>query len=129
MESARQLVELRNGANALQGSQTVVTYLLPATVTAQTAGLAQASEFTAQPNPFGTQGLQLRLSLPSAQLQMNLNLYDVAGRLLLHRTVERVAAGTSALTWNEAASLPAGLYLVRLQLFDGSSTTLRVERE
>ena len=124
-----QIVELRNGANVLQGTQTVTTYLLPNTVTAQKAGLAQASEFTAQPNPFGAQGLQLHLSLPSAQPQLDLNLYDVAGRLLLHRTVARVAAGTNALTWNEAAGLPAGLYLVRLQLPDGSSTMLRVERE
>ncbi|WP_216680325.1 M36 family metallopeptidase [Hymenobacter siberiensis] len=124
-----QIVELRNGANTLQSTQTVTTYLLPAAVTAQKAGLAQASEFTAQPNPFGSQGLQLRLNLPSAQPQMELTLYDVAGRQLLHRTVERVAAGTSNLTWNEAASLRAGLYLVRLQLPDGSSTMLRVERE
>ena len=124
-----QLVELRNGANALQGSQTVVTYLLPATVTAQTAGLAQASEFTAQPNPFGSRGLQLHLSLPTAQSALALSLYDVAGRLLLHRAIERVPAGASTLSWTEAAGLPAGLYLVRIQLPDGSSTMLRVERE
>ena len=124
-----QLVELRTGSNTLQGAQTVVTYLLPTTVTAQKTGLAQASEFSAQPNPFGVQGLQLRLNLPTAQPQLALSLYDVAGRLLLHRSVERTAAGTSTLTWPEAASLPAGLYLVRIQLPDGSSAMLRVERE
>jgi extracellular elastinolytic metalloproteinase len=124
-----QLIELRNSAGALQGSQAVVTYLLPSTVTATKTSLAQTSEFTAQPNPFGSQGLQLHLSLPSAQSQVGLNLYDVAGRLLLHRDMERVAAGSSNLTWNEAASLPAGLYLVRIQLPDGSNATVRVERE
>ena len=124
-----QLIELRDGANALQGAQTVVTYLFPAGVTAQKTGLALASEFTAQPNPFGTQGLQLRLNLPAAQSALGLSLYDVAGRLLLHRVVERVATGASTLSWNEAAKLPAGLYLVRIQLPDGSSAVLRVERE
>ncbi|MBH8558386.1 M36 family metallopeptidase [Hymenobacter negativus] len=124
-----QIVELRNGSNVLQSTQTVTTYLTTNTTTAQKTGLAQASEFTAQPNPFGSQGLQLRLNLPSAQPKMDLDLYDVAGRLLLHRTVDRVAAGTSTLTWNEAAALRAGLYLVRLQLPDGSATMLRVERE
>ena len=124
-----QLVELRNSTNTLQGAQTVVTYLLPATITAQKAGLAQASEFSAQPNPFGGQGLQLQMNLPTAQPRLALALYDVAGRLLLHRTVERAAAGTSTLAWPEAARLPAGLYLVRIQLPDGSSTMLRVERE
>ena len=124
-----QLVELRNSSNTLFGSQTVVTYLLPTTVTAQKTGLAQASEFSAQPNPFGAQGLQLRLNLPTAQSQLALAIYDVAGRLLLHRSVERAAAGASTLAWPEAANLPAGLYMVRLQLPDGSSAMLRVARE
>ena len=124
-----QVVELRNSANALQGNQTVVTYLLPANLSAQKAGLAQASEFTAQPNPFGSQGLQLRLDLPAAQSNVAISLYDVAGRQLLSRAVDRVAAGASTLTWTEAARLPAGLYLVRIQLPDGSSAMLRVQRE
>ncbi|MDB5234940.1 MAG: hypothetical protein JWR44_1933 [Hymenobacter sp.] len=124
-----QVVELRTSANALQSTQTVVTYLLPSGVTAQHTGLAQASEFTAQPNPFGPQGLQIRLGLPSAQSSLSLSLYDVAGRLLLQRSVEKVAAGASTLSWTEAAGLPAGLYLVRIQMPDGSSAMLRVERE
>jgi len=124
-----QVVELRNSSNALQSSQTVVTFLTPANISAQTTGLAQASEFTAQPNPFGPQGLQLHLSLPAAQPALALSLYDVAGRVLLQRTVERAPAGSSTLSWTEAATLPAGLYLVRIQLPDGSSTMLRVERE
>ena len=124
-----QLVELRTGAGVVQGSQNVLTYLISTTPLAQKTGLAQASAFTAQPNPFGAQGLQLQLSLPTAQPTLDLTLYDALGRQLLHRTVERVSAGASNLSWNEAAKLPAGLYLVRVRLPDGSSTVLRVERE
>ncbi len=124
-----QVLELRNSAGTLQSAQNVLTYLLLPTASAQKAGLAQASGFTAQPNPFGAQGLQLSLTLPTAQPTLALSLYDVAGRLLLHRTVERVAAGPRTLSWPEAAGLPAGLYLVRIGLPDGSSTMLRVERE
>ena len=124
-----QLVELRNAANVLQGSQTIVTYLFPSGVTAQKSGLAQASEFSAQPNPFGTQGLQLKMNLPTGQSRITFTLYDVTGRTLLRHTVERAAAGTSILSWPEAAALPAGLYLVRVQLPDGSTTALRVARE
>ena len=60
---------------------------------------------------------------------MSLTLFDVAGRSLLRRTVDRPAAGPSTLAWPEAAALPAGLYLLRVQLSDGSSSTLRVVRE
>jgi hypothetical protein len=125
-----QLVELRTGAGALQTSQPIFTYLLPAGTLATQAGtLAAASQFLAHPNPFGTAGLQVQLTLPSAQSGMALTLSDVTGRTLLHRTVAQAAAGTSTLTWSETASLPAGLYLLRIQLSDGSSTTLRVEHE
>ena len=45
------------------------------------------------------------------------------------RTVDRPTAGPSTLAWPEAAALPAGLYLLRAQLPDDSSSTLRVVRE
>ena len=124
-----QRIELRTAANAVQESQTVVTYLVPATATATQTGLAKASQFSAQPNPFGSAGLRLQLSLPTAQPRVSLTLFDVAGRSLLRRTVDRPAAGPSTLAWPEAAALPAGLYLLRAQLPDGSSSTLRVVRE
>jgi len=125
-----QLVELRTGAGALQTAQPIFTYLLPAGTLATQAGtLAAASQFLAHPNPFGTAGLQVQLTLPTAQAKLGLTLLDVTGRTLLRRTVAQAAAGTSTLTWSETASLPAGLYLLRIQLSDGSSTTLRVEHE
>jgi extracellular elastinolytic metalloproteinase len=125
-----QRIELRDASNNLAGSQRVVSFLLPAgTTLAQKGTLAQASEFGAQPNPFGSQGLRLQLSLPTGMPQVGLTLLDVTGRVLLRRTAERLASGSSTLLWPEAAALPAGLYLVRVQLPDGSSRTLRVERE
>ncbi len=125
-----QRIEFRNNSNALAGSQAVVTYLLPVGVTLnQQATLAQATEFGAQPNPFGSQGLRLHLTLPTGMPQVGLSLLDVTGRVLLRRTATNLAAGPGSLAWPEAANLPAGLYLVRVQLPDGSSRTLRVERE
>ncbi|RYY17916.1 MAG: T9SS type A sorting domain-containing protein, partial [Cytophagaceae bacterium] len=125
-----QTIELRTGANAVQTSQIIVTYLLPAAnLATQGATLAATSQFSTVPNPFGAQGLQLQLSLPTRQAGLDLTLYDVTGRALLRRTVAQAAAGTSTLSWPEAANLPTGLYLMRIALPDGSSTTLRVERE
>ena len=125
-----QLVELRTGAGALQTAQPIFTYLLPAGTLATQAGtLAAASQFLAHPNPFGTSGLQLQLTLPTTQSQLALTLFDVTGRTLLRRTVAQAAAGTSSLSWPETANLPAGLYLLQVRLPDGSSTTLRVEHE
>ena len=125
-----QRIELRDNGGNLAGSQNVVSFLLPAGVAlGQQTTLAQATEFSAQPNPFGSQGLRLNLGLPTGLPQVNITLLDVTGRVLLHRTTERLAAGPSTLQWPEAASLPAGLYLVRVQLPDGSSRTLRVSRE
>jgi extracellular elastinolytic metalloproteinase len=125
-----QLVELRTGTGALQTAQPIFTYLLPAGTLATQAGtLATASQFLAHPNPFGTAGLQVQLTLPTSQSKMALTLFDVTGRTLLRRTVAQAAAGTSTLSWPETATLPAGLYLLQIQLPDGSSSTLRVEHE
>ena len=125
-----QRIELRDNNGNLAGSQGVVSFLLPVGVTlGQQSTLAQATEFSAQPNPFGSQGLRLNLGLPTGLPQVSLTLLDVTGRILLRRTTERLAAGPSTVQWPEAAGLPAGLYLVRVQLPDGSSRTLRVSRE
>ena len=125
-----QRIELRDNSGNLAGSQGVVSFLLPAGVTlGQQSTLAQATEFSAQPNPFGSQGLRLNLGLPTGLPKVGLTLLDVTGRVLLRRTAEGLAAGSSTVQWPEAASLPAGLYLVRVQLPDGSSRTLRVSRE
>ena len=125
-----QQIELRTGAGTLQSSQPIFTYLLPAgTLATQAATLASASQFLAHPNPFGTAGLQVQLTLPTSQSQLGLTLFDVTGRTLLRRTMAQAVAGTSTLSWPETAALPAGLYLLQIQLPDGSSTTLRVEHE
>ncbi|HET9503662.1 MAG TPA: M36 family metallopeptidase [Hymenobacter sp.] len=125
-----QLIELRTGAGTLQTAQPIFTYLLPSGALATQAGtLAAASQFLAHPNPFGSAGLQVQLTLPTAQAKLGLTLLDVTGRTLLRRSVAQAAAGTSTLSWPETASLPAGLYLLQVQLPDGSTTTLRVEHE
>ncbi|WP_133257115.1 M36 family metallopeptidase [Hymenobacter edaphi] len=124
-----QRVELRDASNALAGSASIMTYLLPATTTAQQSALAQALQFTAQPNPFGAAGLRLNLTVPATLTQVSFSIYDVAGRLLLSRPAERLQVGANSINWSESAQLPAGLYLVRAQLPDGSSTVLRVVKE
>ncbi|GAB3837887.1 hypothetical protein GCM10028821_38750 [Hymenobacter jeollabukensis] len=124
-----QRVELRDGNNALAGSGNIVTYLLPATTTAQQSALAQSLQFSAQPNPFGEAGLHLSLTVPATMNQVTFSIYDVAGRLLLNRPADRLSAGANTISWSESAKLPAGLYLVRAQLPDGSSTVLRVVKE
>lgn len=123
-----QLVELRDASNALAGSGRIVTYLVSNTTTAQ-RGLAAGLQFTAQPNPFGAAGLHLTLTAPSAQNQVALSVHDVTGRLLMSRPAERLRTGTNTISWPETAQLPGGLYLVRAQLADGSSTVLRVIKE
>ena len=125
-----QHVELRDAAGALQSQAAdIVTLLLPGAMVTATKTLAQSADFVAHPNPFGTAGLRLALTMPTAQPAVHLTLTDVTGRVLLRRTVEGLATGPNTLLWPEAATLPGGLYLVQLQLPDGSSRTLRVERE
>ena len=125
-----QHIELRDANGVLQGAPAdIVTLLLPGGKPTATKTLAQSAEFAAHPNPFGAAGLRLALTLPIAQPRVSLTLTDVTGRVLLRRTIERLATGPNAVQWPEAAALPAGLYLVQLQLPDGSSRTLRVERE
>ncbi|WP_165903690.1 M36 family metallopeptidase [Hymenobacter gummosus] len=123
----RQLVELRDGAGALAGSGSIITYLVGPL--AQHGAQAAQLQLSAQPNPFGAAGLQLTLTAPTAPGTLTLSLYDVAGRVLLRRPAERLSSGSSSLRWPETAQLPAGLYLVRAQLADGSSTVLRVVKE
>jgi hypothetical protein len=123
----RQRVELRDASNALAGSGSIITYLTRPT--AQQTGLAAQLQFSAQPNPFGAGGLHLTLAVPAALPQVTLSVYDVAGRVLLRRPAERLSAGSNTISWTEAAQLPAGLYLVRAQLPDGSSAVLRVVKE
>ncbi|MCC3157383.1 M36 family metallopeptidase [Hymenobacter sp. 15J16-1T3B] len=124
-----QLIELRDGSSALAGSASIMTYLLPTTTTAQQGALAQALQFAALPNPFGSTGLHLTLTVPATLNEVTFSLYDVAGRLLLSRPADHLSAGPNTISWSEAAKLPAGLYLVRAQLPDGSATVLRVVKE
>ncbi|MGI4874201.1 MAG: M36 family metallopeptidase [Janthinobacterium lividum] len=122
-----QKVELRDASGNVQTSQNLVTYLVNTLATQPT--LAAATQLQAHPNPFGTSGLQLSLTLPAAQSGLRFTIYDVAGRILRQQTVAQAPAGASTVSLPEAATLPAGLYLLRLQLPDGSSQTLRVEHE
>ena len=124
-----QHVELRDAANALAGSGDILTYLLPTPLATQTGGLAQALQLVAQPNPFGASGLNLLLTTPAPLAQVAFSIYDVTGRHLLSRAATGLAVGPTTIAWPEAAQLPAGFYLVRAQLPDGSSLVLRTVKE
>jgi hypothetical protein len=66
----------------------------------------------AQPNP-GRGDLQVSLSLPDAA-PARIDLWDVAGRLLLTRDVGPLGAGSHLVDLAPTARLPAGVYLIRL---------------
>ncbi|WP_303311864.1 M36 family metallopeptidase [Hymenobacter sp. BT730] len=86
-------------------------------------------QLAAQPNPFGTDGLRLQLRVPAAQPRAYLTLHNAAGKQLMQQTITPLAAGSTTVVWPQAARLPAGLYLVRMQLPNGSGTMVRVVRE
>ncbi|GAA4352815.1 hypothetical protein GCM10023185_12840 [Hymenobacter saemangeumensis] len=89
------------------------------------AGLLQ---LTAHPNPVGSKALHLTLQAPDAQETATLRLFDATGRVLWQEKVTLVG-GTATLDCPKVAQLPAGLYLVKAELSNGSTSTVRVVRE
>ena len=112
------------GASAISGTWTLSTSsaMLPTRSAASAGFIVQA-----QPVPFGAAGFALTLqaarSLPTASVAV----YDLAGRLLVQRTLS-IPIGLSAVALPETGRLAPGVYLVRL-LLDGATQTLRVTRE
>ena len=74
------------------------------------------------PNP-ATTALHVNFSLKNASLA-TLSLFDVTGRQLGSRRVDMLGPGWHTVTLGERATLPAGLYIVRLTQ-DGKSLTTR----
>jgi hypothetical protein len=64
------------------------------------------------PNPSTPGELRVRFVLPRSEL-VGLELYDVRGRRLAHRSPERRTAGSQTLTW-PVGDLASGVYFVRL---------------
>ena len=94
-----------------------------------TRAVAGINPLTAQayPNP-GQSGQALQVSFETAQAGMaRLRLSDALGHVLCERSLP-VLAGRNALVLNEAAVLPAGLYLLQLWLGD-QHQTLRLVRQ
>jgi Zn-dependent metalloprotease/subtilisin-like proprotein convertase family protein len=112
------------GSGAIAGIWTLSTpvALLPTRNAAATSFAVQAV-----PVPFGAAGFSLSLQVQRAQRAASVAVYDLAGRLLVQRTLP-VAAGLSAVDLPEAGRLAAGVYVVRVAL-DGETQTLRVTRE
>ncbi|WP_210518851.1 M4 family metallopeptidase [Hymenobacter terricola] len=112
------------GVSAISGTWTLST---PAAILPTRSAASAGFIVQAQPVPFGAAGFSLSVqaarSLPTASVAV----YDLAGRLLVQRTVS-MPAGLSAVALPEAGRLAAGVYLVRLVL-DGATQTLRVTRE
>ncbi|HEU4928292.1 MAG TPA: T9SS type A sorting domain-containing protein, partial [Candidatus Krumholzibacteria bacterium] len=76
------------------------------------------------PNPFsGT--TEMRIGLPS-ESDVTLEVYDVAGRRVAVRTLDRVSAGWQRLTFDgrddEGKPLPSGVYFARVNAAGGSAT-------
>ena len=87
-----------------------------------------ALTLTALPNPISGKALRLSLTAPEAQSHALLTLLDATGRALWTQKVA-LDAGRAAVEWPKAAALPAGLYLIRAQLPNGQSTTVRVVQD
>jgi len=75
------------------------------------------------PNPWGgTEGLTVSLSLPGSG-PARLELFTVSGRRVLVRDVGSFGAGDHDVLLDPGASLPPGLYMVRLSSGRGSHWT------
>lgn len=79
--------------------------------------------FEIYPNPF-RETLQLEITLRSGQSRAELELFDLAGRQLERKELE-LPAGPQNLSLS-TASLPTGLYFIRLRLDDGSKVVRKV---
>ncbi len=74
------------------------------------------------PNPFrpgsAAQGLAIRFQMPSAQRELRLSVFDVAGRLVRNLLQGPIRAGSHAVYWNgrddHDAPAGSGIYFVRL---------------
>jgi hypothetical protein len=76
---------------------------------------------SATPNPFTT-SLTLHLNLPTAG-PATLRLTDAQGRVVRAQSLGQLPAGPSQPTLDNLASLPAGLYILRVALPDATYTT------
>jgi hypothetical protein len=92
-----------------------------------TRNAAASFAVQAQPVPFGAAGFSLSLQVTKSQPAASVAVYDLAGRLLVQRTLA-ITAGLSAVALPEAGRLAAGVYVVRVVL-NGETQTLRVTRE
>ena len=90
----------------------------------QTAALPEAFTLHGNfPNPFNRR-TALRFDLPTAAA-VRVELYDVLGRRVLAAPVQQRSAGMKQQVQLDAAGLPAGLYLYRLQAEMPSETLTR----
>ncbi|MEM0999533.1 MAG: S8 family serine peptidase [Bacteroidota bacterium] len=100
----------------------------------QSASAAETAELSVQeratlesyPNPFwGT--TTLRVASPVRQ-SVQLRIMDVRGGLVARLWDGPIAAGVTEIAW-QAERLPAGIYLARLELADGTYRSLRLVRQ
>jgi len=111
------------GNSAITGTWTLSTPAAMLPTRSAAAGFA----VQAQPVPFGPAGFSLSLQVLKSQPAASVAVYDLAGRLLVQRTLP-VPAGQSTVPLPDAGHLAAGVYLVRVVL-NGETQTLRVTRE
>jgi hypothetical protein len=100
------------------------------TLASSTAPLGPGSNsltINAFPVPFGTAGLSLQVTTPTAG-PLQVEIFDVLGRRLYRRAVASVEAGTSTMALPGTEQLSAGKYLVRVQQA-GQQVVLNVVRQ
>jgi hypothetical protein len=74
----------------------------------------------ATPNPFsGSLSVSFSLSQPS---QVNLEVYDLSGRLVQSLLSEEAVPGLHSVDWNPDTPVPSGCYLIRLVTSEGTAT-------
>lgn len=83
-----------------------------------------ATRLLVAPNPF-MESLTLSLQLSTAAEEARIRLYDVQGRQLRLLELGTLNTGTQQVTLNQLGQLPAGVYLLELEL-DGQRFTERI---
>jgi serine protease len=89
-----------------------------------TLDAAESTRMLVAPNPF-SESIALNLHLRAAAQEARIRLYDVQGRQLRLVELGSLSAGSQQFTLNQLAPLPAGVYLLELEL-DGQRLTERI---
>ena len=115
-------VQLPEGGYITGGTWTGTGYLVryaPETCI-EGGGVVPGITLEATPNPFsGSLSVSFSLSEPS---QVNLEVYDLSGRLVQRLLSEEVLSGQHSTVWSPGESITTGCYLIWLVTSEGTAT-------